>query len=164
MTEHFVHLWRTGVTRGTAIDKRRDGLPYGHSKSFSVLRRALLPTPSFDGCREDERMARTPQVFRYRMRNWRAYNRMLVDRGRLTVWFDEHAIAAWRNTEPAVGPGAPRPYADLAIECGLVCKSVYHRVTRRQTNPQQRGGGSHAALKMRDGPSESDCGIRFQTP
>ena len=36
------------------------------------------------------------------------------------------SIAAWRNTEPATGPGAPRTYADLAIECALVFKSVYH--------------------------------------
>jgi hypothetical protein len=41
------------------------------------------------------------------------------------VWFDEHAIAAWRNTERAAGPGTPRTYSDLAIECALVFKSVY---------------------------------------
>jgi hypothetical protein len=71
-------------------------------------------------------MARPRPVFRYRIRNWRTYNRALVNRGRLTVWFDEHAIAGWRNTAPATGPGAPRLYADLAIECALVFKSVYH--------------------------------------
>src|SRR4029077_11680490 len=65
-------------------------------------------------------------VVRYRIRNWRTYNRALINRGRLTVWFDEQAIAAWRNTEPIVGPGAPRVYADLAIECALVFKAVYH--------------------------------------
>jgi DDE family transposase len=71
-------------------------------------------------------MPKPPPVFRYRIRNWRAYNRALINRGRLTVWFDEQAIAAWRNTKPAAGPGAPRVYADLAIECALVFKSVYH--------------------------------------
>src|SRR6187399_1027239 len=71
-------------------------------------------------------MPTSPSVFRYQIRNWRAYNRALINRGRLTVWFDEQAIAAWRNTEPAAGPGAPRVYADLAIECTLVFKSVYH--------------------------------------
>jgi hypothetical protein len=39
--------------------------------------------------------------------------------------FDEEAIAAWRNTESATGPGAPSRYADLAIECALVFKAVY---------------------------------------
>jgi len=71
-------------------------------------------------------MANTHAVVRYRIQNWRAYNRALVNRGRLTVWFDDQAIAAWRNTAPAAGPGTPRVYADLAIECALVFKSVYH--------------------------------------
>jgi hypothetical protein len=65
-------------------------------------------------------------VLRYRIRNWRQYNRALINGGRLTVWFDEHAIAAWPNTEPPAGPGAPLLYADLAIDCALVFKSVYH--------------------------------------
>ena len=71
-------------------------------------------------------MNKSTHVFRYRIRNWPAYNRALINRGRLTVWFDEQAIAAWRHTEAATGPGAPRLYADLAIECALVFRSVYH--------------------------------------
>src|SRR5215813_12855868 len=71
-------------------------------------------------------MPKSASVFRYRIRNWRDYNRALINRGRLTVWFDEHALSAWRNTEPRQGPGAPRLYSDLAIECALVFKSVYH--------------------------------------
>jgi hypothetical protein len=71
-------------------------------------------------------MPKPSPVFRYRIRNWRAYNRALINRGRLTVWFDEQAVAAWRNTKPAVGPGAPRVYTDLAIDCALVFKTVYH--------------------------------------
>jgi hypothetical protein len=65
-------------------------------------------------------------IVRYQIRNWRAYNRALINRGRFTVWFDEQAIAAWRHPAPAAGPGAPRVYADLAIECALVFKAVYH--------------------------------------
>src|SRR3954453_13282935 len=71
-------------------------------------------------------MSKPSCVFRYRIRNWNEYNRALINRGRLTVWFDERAIAGWRHTAPATGPGAPRLYADLAIECALVFKSVYH--------------------------------------
>jgi hypothetical protein len=71
-------------------------------------------------------MPTSPSVFRYRIRNWHTYNRALINRGRLTVWFDDRAIAAWRNTEPATGPGVPRTYSELAIECALVFKSVYH--------------------------------------
>src|SRR5262249_30781611 len=88
-------------------------------------------------------MPKPSAVFRYRICNWREYNRALINRGRLTVWFDEHTITAWRNTEPAVGPGAPRRYADLAIECALVFKSVY------QLN--QSGEGLRAAVFGKSG-------------
>jgi hypothetical protein len=71
-------------------------------------------------------MPKPASVFRYRIRNWREYNRALINRSRLTLWFDERAVAEWRNTAPATGPGAPRTYSDLAIECALVFKSVYH--------------------------------------
>ena len=70
-------------------------------------------------------MSKSSSVFRYRIRNWHEYNRALINRGRLTVWFDEQALAGWRHTAPATGPGSPRLYADLAIECALVFKSVY---------------------------------------
>src|SRR5215813_11883162 len=86
----------------------------------------LLHIPLLVFCCYVRDMAIPRSVFRYRIRNWPAYNRALINRGRLTVWFDEHAIAGWRHTEPAAGPGAPRTYADLAIECALVFKSVYH--------------------------------------
>jgi hypothetical protein len=61
-------------------------------------------------------MRKAPFVFRSRIRNWPEYNRALINRSRLTAWFDEHAVAAWRNTEPATGPGAPCFSANLAIE------------------------------------------------
>ena len=41
-------------------------------------------------------------TFRYRVRNWSDYNRALIARGRLTCWFDEDAVAAWRNADPPV--------------------------------------------------------------
>src|SRR3954463_6406090 len=47
--------------------------------------------------------------------NWRAYDASLRQRGSLTVWFTEEAIAAWR-VEPAAhdpgrgGPGTPPPH------------------------------------------------------
>ena len=71
-------------------------------------------------------MTKNDYVFRYRVRNWRDYNRALVARGRLTFWFDEDAIAGWRNTEQRTGPGTPKVYSDTAIQCALVLKSVFH--------------------------------------
>jgi hypothetical protein len=70
-------------------------------------------------------MRQSPFVCRYRSRHWPEYTRALSNRGRLTVWFDEHAVTAGRNTEPAAGPSAPRRSADLAITCALVFKVEY---------------------------------------
>jgi hypothetical protein len=72
-----------------------------------------------------QRRASTRPAFRSRIRNWREDNRALVNRGCLTVWCDAQAVAAWRTPEPAVGPGAPRLYSDLALEGAPVFKSVY---------------------------------------
>jgi len=45
-------------------------------------------------------MPKPSYVFRYRICNWREYNRALIKRGRLTVWFDEQAVTAWQNIQP----------------------------------------------------------------
>src|SRR5882762_5179617 len=55
---------------------------------------ALLHISLFVPCRYDWPMTNTQSVLRYRIRNWHQYNRALINRGRLTVWFDERAVAA----------------------------------------------------------------------
>lgn len=65
-------------------------------------------------------------TFRYKIRNWPEYNRALVRRGQLTLWFDETSIAGWRDAARPNGPGRPMVYADAAIECAFVLKSVFH--------------------------------------
>ena len=64
-------------------------------------------------------------TFRYRVRNGSDYNRALIARGRLTFWFDEDAVAAWRNADPPKGPGAAKVYSDTAIQCALILKSCF---------------------------------------
>ena len=71
-------------------------------------------------------MPKSEFVFRYRVRNWPEYNRALIRRGQLTVWFDEAAIATWAHTGHTGGRGRPCIYTDTAIECALVLKSVFH--------------------------------------
>ena len=44
-------------------------------------------------------MDKSDFIFRYRVRNWREYNRALVGRGSITLWVDEQAVAAWRNDQ-----------------------------------------------------------------
>jgi IS5 family transposase len=62
----------------------------------------------------------------YRIRNWSDYNKALVGRGSLTLWFDEEAIESWLNHERSGKRGKPRLYADACILCMLTLKAVYH--------------------------------------
>ncbi|MEE8125667.1 MAG: hypothetical protein V3T42_07645 [Nitrospirales bacterium] len=51
-------------------------------------------------------MAHNAYTFRYRVRNWRTYNQALIDRGGITFWIDEAALALG-NT--------PKPTEDVAL-------------------------------------------------
>ena len=63
---------------------------------------------------------------RYRIRNWKQYNKALVNRGSLTIWFDHHAINLWLNEQRSGKRGRPLLYTAVAIECMLTIKAVYH--------------------------------------
>ena len=69
--------------------------------------------------------------YRHRVTNWPEYDAALRQRGSLTVWFSESAIAAWRAEPRTTRGGRPR-YSALAIATGLTLRSV-HRLARRQT-------------------------------
>lgn len=66
---------------------------------------------------------------RYQVTNWSEYNRSLIQRGSLTVWIDEDLAKCWEYRGPRK-PGAPILYSDLAIECLLTLRSVYHMTLR----------------------------------
>src|SRR3954464_7681309 len=68
---------------------------------------------------------------RYRVTNWAEYDAALRQRGSLTVWFSEAAIAAWR-AEPRTTPGGQPSYSALAIITALTLRAVF-RLARRQT-------------------------------
>ena len=68
---------------------------------------------------------------RHRVTNWAAYDAALRQRGSLTVWFTEAAIAAWR-AEPRTTPGGQPHYSALAILTALTLRAVF-RLALRQT-------------------------------
>ena len=45
---------------------------------------------------------------KYRTRNWKEYNRSLVNRGSITFWFSEDAVANWCSVERTGKPGRHR--------------------------------------------------------
>ena len=66
-----------------------------------------------------------------RVTNWSEYDAALCQRGSLTVWFTEEAIAAWR-AEPRTTRGGQPHYSALAITTALTLRVVF-RLALRQT-------------------------------
>ena len=65
-----------------------------------------------------------------RVTNWAAYNEALRQRGSLTVWFTDDAIAAWKAA-PRTTPGGQPHYSDLAITTALTLRAVFHLALRQ---------------------------------
>src|SRR5256885_10390431 len=63
--------------------------------------------------------------------NWRDYDESLRQRGSLTVWFSDEAVAAW-EAERRTSRGGQPEYSDLAILTALTFKAVF-RLAYRQT-------------------------------
>ena len=63
---------------------------------------------------------------RYRIRNWAEYNKSLMKRGSLTLWFDEASIKKWHKPTRTKKRGRPRKYANVAIQCMLTLKSMFN--------------------------------------
>src|ERR1700753_1122742 len=59
-----------------------------------------------------------------RVTNWAEYDAALRQRGSLTVWFTEEAIAAWR-AEPRTTRGGQPHYSALAITTGLALRALF---------------------------------------
>ena len=76
--------------------------------------------------RSPQRPPSCKQKRQYRIRNWSEYNAALVQRGSLTLWVDEAAVADWHNHQRSGQPGKPRTYSELAITCMATLQVVYH--------------------------------------
>jgi hypothetical protein len=62
---------------------------------------------------------------RYRVTNWSEYDRALVNRGNLTIWFDEASIRdSWTPPRP-IGRGKPGWYSETAIQTCLTIKTLF---------------------------------------
>ncbi|HAG0018068.1 TPA: IS5 family transposase [Salmonella enterica] len=63
---------------------------------------------------------------KFKITNWSAYNKTLRQRGSLTLWLDESAIAAWTESAQPEGRGRPLHYTDMAITTVLMMKRVFN--------------------------------------
>jgi hypothetical protein len=85
---------------------------------------------------KNKKNTRSRQKELYRVRNWSEYDRALVQRGSLTIWVSEEAIAKWKHVGPKQR-GAQKEYSELAIETALTLKEVF-RLTNRGTEGLMR--------------------------
>ena len=66
----------------------------------------------------------------HRVTNWAAYDAALRQRGSLTIWFTDAAIAAWRAAPRTTRGGQPC-YSDLAIATALTLRAVFRLALRQ---------------------------------
>lgn len=63
----------------------------------------------------------------YRVRNWKHYNRSLVNRGNLTIWFSDDAMKSWyQKPQKNKKPGRSYTYSDTYIELALTIRTLFH--------------------------------------
>lgn len=68
----------------------------------------------------------------YRVRNWNKYNKSLVQRGNITVWICDEAIANWYSSEKTGKRGSPSTYSEVAIQACLMMRNLF-KLGLRQT-------------------------------
>src|SRR5208283_1088493 len=67
---------------------------------------------------------------RHKVTNWPAYEASLRQRGSLTIWFTDEAVAAWQ-AEPRTTRGGQPWYSPLAILTALTLRAVFHLAYRQ---------------------------------
>lgn len=72
-----------------------------------------------------------PRKAIYRVKNWKDYNKSLINRGNITLWFDEAVINAWYSAVKNGERGRDFTYSDVAIECILSFRSMFGLALRQ---------------------------------
>ncbi len=63
---------------------------------------------------------------KYYIRNWKEYNKSLIKRGSITIWFSEDAIEKWIAKKEKGKQGHPIIYSNDAILTALMIRAVFH--------------------------------------
>lgn len=68
---------------------------------------------------------------KHKVRNWKEYNEVFVNRGRILFWITEEAIREWEAREKKKKPGRPKQFSRVAIETALTVQQVFHLALRQ---------------------------------
>lgn len=67
----------------------------------------------------------------YRVRNWKQYNKALVERGSVTFWVNEKVANNWYSSKiDNATRGRPKIYSDIAIETCLILRVLFRKPLR----------------------------------
>ena len=91
---------------------------------------------------------------KYRVTNWRAYERGLRSRRDITVWFSDEAREAWTPLKNGRRGGQPR-YSNLAIVTAKTVRMVFHLPIRRFTAHGATTRGQCTSCSVRSAPRTS---------
>jgi hypothetical protein len=83
----------------------------------------------------------------YKITNWSKYNKSLVDRGDITVWFSDEVISDWQHSNKGFKVGRPFTFSDTAIETMLVLRELF-KLPYRQTEGFTRSLANLMGLDM----------------
>jgi len=67
---------------------------------------------------------------KYRVTNWAEYDRTLVQRGSITLWISEDAVASWKPAPNGLR-GGQKKFSDHAIETALTLRLVFNLPLRQ---------------------------------
>lgn len=63
----------------------------------------------------------------HRVRNWKEYNKALIQRGSITLWFNKKVIRNWYDSQSTNSSrGHPKIYSDMAIETCLILRTIFN--------------------------------------
>lgn len=77
--------------------------------------------------------ATTPVKDSYKIKNWKAYNKALVQRGSVTLWIEDSLLRTWREIDPGKKVVGECLYPDCVIQCCLLVGKIYHQPLRQTT-------------------------------
>jgi hypothetical protein len=72
-----------------------------------------------------------PVKDKYKIRNWKAYNKSLQQRGSVSIWIEESLLREWKQIKGEKKVVAEKLYPDPIIECCLLLGKVYHQPLRQ---------------------------------
>jgi transposase len=75
----------------------------------------------------------TPVKDTYKLRNWKAYNSSLCQRGNLTLYIDKSVLRVWREIDITKKVVGEQTYPESIILCCLLLKMQYHQPLRQTT-------------------------------